>query len=58
MVQGKKHFADQVHSVINKGLGIANGVVGAVGTFKGLYEIGSFLARGARALGPVAGALL
>ena len=53
----KQDFAGSVHSAINKGLGVANAIVGSVGTFKGLYEIGQFMAANARALAPAAGAV-
>ena len=53
----KQDFAGSVHTAIDKGLGMAQSLVGTVGTFKGLYEIASFLGRGARAIAPAAGAV-
>jgi len=53
-----KSAANQVHSVLQKGLHLAEGVVGGIATAKGLYDTGKTLYAAGRAIAPLAAGLL
>jgi hypothetical protein len=49
-----KDAANSVHSVLQKGLHAAEGVVGGVATAKGIYEVGRMIYGVGRTLAPLA----
>jgi hypothetical protein len=49
-----KSAANSVHSALQKGLHLAEGVVGGVATAKGIYEVGKMALAAGRALAPLA----
>ena len=47
-----KDAANSVHSALQKGLHVAEGVVGGIATAKGIYEAGRTILSVGRAVGP------
>jgi hypothetical protein len=53
-----KEAVNEIHSVLQKGFHLAEGVVGGVATAKGVYEVGRMALAAGRALAPLAPAVL
>lgn len=49
-----KDAANSVHSALQKGLHMAEGIVGGVATAKGVYEVGRMIYGAGRVLAPLA----
>ena len=47
-----KHAVNDVHTVLQKGLHLAEGVVGGIATAKGIYEAGQTIYGVGRAIAP------
>ena len=52
-----KDAANNVHSVLQKGLHVAEGIVGGIATAKGLYDAGGTVYTVGRAVAPAIGLL-